>query len=158
MTSRGHRRHQELDLEKLPHYRDELDVLHGDKTCGGCGRAKDRISQDETNSFDYVAAKLEVHVHVRPKYVRRYCKDGVVSPPPPERPIVRGIAGLGVIAQIVVSKFGDHLPLYRQEDAFTRHGLHIARSTQCDWVEAAGELLKPLYDRQKELVLKSPVL
>ena len=158
MTSRGHRRRRELDLEKLPHYRDELDVLPGDKTCGGCGRAKDRIGQDETNIFDYVAAKLEVHVHVRPKYVWRYCKDGVVSPPPPERPIVRGIAGLGVIAQIVVSKFGDHLPLYRQEDVFTRHGLHIAHSTQCDWVEAAGELLKPLYDRQKELVLKSPVL
>ena len=51
-----------------------------------------------------------------------------------------------------------HLPLYRQEDFFTRHGLHIARSTQCDWVKAAAELLRPLYERQKELVLKSPVL
>jgi transposase len=50
------------------------------------------------------------------------------------------------------------LPLYRQEDFFTRHGLHIARSTQCDWVQAAAELLRPLYERQKELLLKSPVL
>ena len=115
-------------------------------------------AQDETKILDYVPPKLEVHVHVRPKYACRYCKDGVVSPPPPERPIARGIAGPGLIAQIVVAKFGDHLPLYRQEDFFTRHGLHIARSTQCDWVKAAAELLRPLYERQKELVLQSPVL
>ena len=74
------------------------------------------------------------------------------------RPIARSIAGPGLIAQIVVAKFGDHLPLYRQEDFFTRHGLHIPRSTLCDWVQAAAELLKPLYQRQKELVLQSPVL
>ena len=82
----------------------------------------------------------------------------MTSPPPPERPIARGIAGPGLIAQIVVAKFGDHLPLYRQEDFFARHGLHIARSTQCDWVQAAAELLRPLYERQKELLLQSPVL
>ncbi len=63
-----------------------------------------------------------------------------------------------MIAQIVIAKFGDHLPLYRQEDFFMRHGLHIARSTQCDWVQAAAELLRPLYQRQKELLLQSPVL
>ncbi len=81
-----------------------------------------------------------------------------MSPPPPVRPIARGIAGPGLIAQILVAKFGDHLPLYRQEDFFTRHGLHIPRSTLCDWVQAAAELLRPLYERQKELVLQSPVL
>jgi transposase len=108
--------------------------------------------------LEYVPAKLEVHVHVRPKYACRYCKDGVASPPLPPRPIARGIAGPGLIAQIVVAKFGDHLPLYRQEDFFTRHGLHIPRSTLCDWVQAAAELVKPLYERQKELVLQSPVL
>jgi hypothetical protein len=74
------------------------------------------------------------------------------------RPIARGIAGPGLIAQILVAKFGDHLPLYRQEDFFTRHGLHIPRSTLCDWVQAAAELLRPLYERQRELVLQSPVL
>ena len=146
------RRLRELDLDKLPHYRHELDVQPGEKTCSCCGRAKDCIGTDETKILDYVPA------HVRPKYACRYCKEGVVSPPPPERPIARGLAGPGLIAQIVVSKFGDHLPLYRQEDFFARHGLHIARSTQCDWVRAAAELLQPLYERQKELVLQSPVL
>ena len=152
------RRRRELDLDKLPHFRHEHDLSEADKQCSGCGRAKDRIGQDESRILEYVPAKLEVHVHVRPKYACRYCKDGVASPPPPERPIARGIAGPGLIAQIVVAKFGDHLPLYRQEDFFTRHGLHIARSTQCDWVQAAAELLRPLYERQKELLLQSPVL
>jgi transposase len=158
VAAHSRRRRRELDLDKLPHYRHELDISPAEKTCGCCGRAKDRIGEDETKILDYVPSKLEVHVHVRPKYACRYCKDGVVSPPPPERPIARGIAGPGLIAQIVISKFGDHQPLYRQEDFFARHGLHIARSTQCDWVKAAAELLRPLYERQKELLLQSPVL
>jgi len=152
------RRRRELDLDKLPHFRHEQDLSEADKQCSGCGRAKDRIGQDESRILEYVPAKLEVHVHVRPKYACRYCKDGVASPPPPERPIARGIAGPGLIAQIVVAKFGDHLPLYRQENFFTRHGLHIPRSTLCDWVQAAAELLRPLYQRQKELALQSSVL
>jgi transposase len=152
------RRRRELDLDKLPHFRHEHDLSEANKQCSGCGRLKDRIGQDESRILEYVPAKLEVHVYVRPKYACRYCKDGVASPPPPERPIARGIAGPGLIAQIVVAKFGDHLPLYRQEDFFTRHGLHIPRSTLCDWVQAAAELLRPLYERQKELLLQSPVL
>ena len=154
----AHRRRRELDLDKLPHFRHEHDLSEADKQCSGCGRAKDRIGQDESRILEYIPAKLEVHVYVRPKYACRYCKDGVSSPPPPVRPIARGIAGPGLIAQIIVGKFGDHLPLYRQEDFFTRHGLHIPRSTLCDWVQAAAELLRPLYQRQKELVLQSPVL
>ena len=154
----GRRRRRELDLDKLPHFRHEQDLREADKQCSGCGRAKDCIGQDESKVLEYVPAKLEVHVYVRPKYACRYCKDGVMSPPPPVRPIARGIAGPGLIAQVIVAKFGDHLPLYRQEDFFTRHGLHIPRSTLCDWVQAAAELLRPLYQRQKELVLQSPVL
>jgi transposase len=152
------RRRRELDLSRLPHHRHELDVSPEEKTCGCCGRTKDRIGEDVTTLLEYVPSKLEVHEHVRPKYACRYCKDGVSSPAPPERPITRGIAGPGLIAQIVVSKFGDHLPLYRQEDIFVRHGLHLARSTLCDWVSAAAELLKPLYQLQLQLTVQSAVL
>jgi transposase len=158
VAAHSRRRRRELDLSELPHCRHELDVSPAEKTCNCCGRAKDRIGEDQTRILDYVPPKLEVHVHVRPKYACRHCQDGVVSPPPPERPIARGIAGLGLIAQILVGKFGDHLPLYRQEDFLARHGLHIARSTRCDWVQADAELLRPLYERQKELLLESPVL
>ena len=108
----GHsrRRRRELDLSNLPHHRHETDLSAAEKVCDCCGRAKDRIGEDITTVLEHVPAKLEVHEHVRPKYACRYCKDGVSSPPPPEKPIARGIAGPGLIAQIVVSKFGDHLP------------------------------------------------
>jgi transposase len=156
----GHtrRRRRELDLSRLPHHRHELDLSPKEKICSCCGRAKDCIGEDVTTILEHVPSKLEVHEHVRPKYACRYCKNGVSSPPPPERPIARGIAGPGLIAQIVVSKFGDHLPLYRQEDIFVRHGLHIARSTMCDWVSAAAKLLKPLYELQRQLALQSAVM
>ena len=156
----GHtrRRRRQLDLSRLPHHRHELDLPEAEKTCNCCGRAKDRIGEDLTKILEYEPSKLEVHEHVRPKYACRYCKDGVSSPPPPPRPIARGIAGAGLISQIVVSKFGDHLPLYRQEDIFVRHGIHLARSTLCDWVAAAAELLKPLYQLQRQLVVQCPVM
>ena len=70
----------------------------------------------------------------------------------------RGIASPGLISQIIVSKFGDHLPLYRLEDIFVRHGVHLSRSTLCDWVTAAADLLKPLYDLQRERVVQAAVL
>jgi transposase len=158
----GHSRRRpcqrELDLSSLPHHRHERDLPDAEKICSGCRRAKDRIGEEVTRVLEYVPSKLEVHEHVRPKYACRYCKDGVSSPPPPERPIARGIAGPGLIAQIVVSKFSDHLPLYRQEDIFVRHGLHLSRSTLCDWVSAAAELFRPLYELQRRLMLQSAVL
>ena len=153
---RSHQR--ELDLSSLPHHRHERDLPDAEKICSGCRRAKDRIGEEVTRVLEYVPSKLEVHEHVRPKYACRYCKDGVSSPPPPERPIARGIAGPGLIAQIVVSKFSDHLPLYRQEDIFVRHGLHLSRSMLCDWVSAAAELFAPLYELQRRLMLQSAVL
>jgi transposase len=158
VTGHSRRRRRELDLSRLPHFRHELDLLDDEKLCQCCQRAKDRIGEDVTTIVEYVPSKLEVHEHVRPKYACRYCKDGVSSPPPPERPIARGIAGPGLIAQIVVGKFGDHLPLYRQEDIFVRHGVHLARSTLCDWVSAAADLLEPLYNLQRKLVLESAVM
>ncbi len=156
----GHtrRRRRELDLSHLPHHRHQLDLSPEEKTCSCCDREMDRIGEDVTRVLEHVPSKLEVHEHIRPKYACRYCKNGVTSPAPPERPIARGIAGPGLIAQIVVSKYGDHLPLYRQEDIFVRHGLHIARSTQCDWISAAADLLRPLFDLQCKLVLQSTVL
>ena len=156
----GHtrRRRRHLDLSHLPHHRHETDLTAEEKICDGCGREKNRIGQDITTVLEHVPSKLEVHQHVRPKYACRYCKDGVASPPPPERPIARSIAGPGLIAQILVNKYGDHLPLYRQEDIFVRHGLHIARSTLCDWVQAAADLLEPLYQLQRKLTIQSSVM
>ncbi len=93
VTGHTRRRRRELDLSRLPHHRHEQDLPPEQKICSGCGRDKDRIGEDVTKILEHVPAKLEVHEHARPKYACRYCKDGVCSPPPPERPIARGIAG-----------------------------------------------------------------
>ncbi len=155
---RPRRRRRELDLSRLPHHRHESELSAAEKICNGCGRQRDRIGEDVTTVVEHVPPRLEVHEYVRGKYACRYCKNGVSSPPPPLRPIARGIAGPGLVAEIIVSKFSDHLPLYRLEDIFVRCGVHFARSTLCDWVAAAADLLEPLYDLQRKLVVRSPVL
>lgn len=152
------RRKRGLDLSLLPQRRVEHDVPEEEKCCQTCGRDKERIGEDESNVVHFRPAKLEVEVHVLPKYACRCGQGGVASPPVPPRPIPRSVAGPGLISFLLVSKFGDHLPLYRLEDIFTRHGLHIPRSTLCDWVGAAAELLWPLAQLQKQLVLASPVM
>jgi transposase len=152
------RRKRKLDLDRLPQRRIEHDLPPEEKQCGTCGREMTKIGTDESLVLNHVPAVLEVEVHVQPKYACSCCKTGVVSPPPPARVLPRSIAGPGLIAEVLVSKFGDHLPLYRQEDIFARHGLHIPRSTLCDWVRGAADLLRPLYDLQKQRVLGADVV
>ena len=119
---------------------------------------KARIGEDEARVLEFIPARFELHIHVLPKYACSHCRDGVVAPETPPRPVSGCIAGAGVLAQVVVSKFAEHLPLYRLEDISTRYGLHLPRSTLCDWVRGVANLLKPLYEFQKELVLKGPVI
>ena len=152
------RRSQQDKLAHLPSRRIELDVPAAGKHCEHCGRDKTRIGEDERRVLHYRPAVLEVEVYVLPKYACSCCQDGVISPPPPERILPRSIAGPGLISELLVSKFGDHLPLYRQEDRFTRLGLNLSRSTLCDWVQGAADLLTPLAERMRSLVLTSEVL
>jgi transposase len=145
-------------LDHLPHNRIEHDIPEAEKTCPCCGGAKHRIGEDLSRELEFIPAKLEVNVHVLPKYACPKCRDGVASPPVPPKPFAGSIAGPGLVAYVLVGKFADHLPLYRLEDILTRHGVHLSRSTLCDWVRNAADLLGPLADLQKTLVLQSPVL
>jgi transposase len=145
-------------LDHLPHHRIEHDLPEAEKTCPCCGGAKHRIGEDLSRELEFTPAKLEVNVHVLPKYACPKCRDGVASPPVPPKPIPKGIAGPGLVAYVLVGKFSDHLPLYRLEDILTRHGVHLSRSTLCDWVRNAADLLGPLAELQKTRVLQSPVL
>ena len=145
-------------LDHLPHNRIEHDLPEAEKTCPCCGGAKHRIGEDLSRELEFTPAKLEVNVHVLPKYACPKCRDGVASPPVPPKPVPGGIAGPGLIAYVLVSKFADHLPLYRLEDILTRHGVHLSRSTLCDWVRNAADLLEPLADLQKTRVLQSAVM
>jgi transposase len=145
-------------LEHLKHNRIEHDLPEAEKTCSCCGGAKHRIGEDLSRELEFTPAKLEVNVHVLPKYACPKCRDGVASPPVPPKPIPGGIAGPGLVAYVLVSKFPDHLPLYRLEDIVIRHGVHLSRSTLCDWVRNAADLLGPLAELQKTLALQSSVL
>ena len=151
------RKRRKIDWDKLRQIRHKHDLSDEEKVCP-CGRTMDCIGEDVTRELEYVPPKLEAHIHVRPKYACRDCKDGVSAAPLPPRPIPGGIAGPGLVTEVVVSKFGDHLPLYRLEDILARYGVHISRSTMCDWVKATAELLRPLYDLQRKLVLQSSVM
>jgi transposase len=152
------RKNREIDWDKLPQIRHEHDLAEEDKICPCCSRQMDRIGEDITRELELQPAKLEAHIHVRPKYACRCCKEGVHAAPLPPRPIPGGIAGPGLISEVIVSKFGDHLPLYRLEDILVRSGVYIARSTLCDWVKFAAELFAPLYELQRKLVLQSTVM
>src|SRR3954447_14748253 len=145
-------------LDHLPHISIEHDLPEAEKTCPCCGGPRQKIGEDESRELEFTPAKLEVKVHVLPKYACPRCRDGVSSPPVPPKPVPGGIAGAGLVSFVVVSKFADHLPLYRLEDILFRHGVSMSRSTLCDWVRNAAGLLGPLADLQRELVLGSDVL
>ena len=153
--SRGSRK---LDFARLPQKRIEHDVPEAEKVCPCCGGQKVRIGEDEARVVNFIPAHLEVDVHILPKYACPHCRDGVVSPEPPPRPISGCIAGPGLLAELLVTKFAEHLPLYRFEDISARYGLYLSRSTLCDWVAKAADLLTPLYALQKGLVLSADIL
>jgi transposase len=145
-------------IDHLPHIRIPHDVPEEEKTCSCCGGPKTCIGEDESRELDFIPARLEVKVHVLPKYACSKCRDGVTSPPVPPKPIPGGIAGAGLVSFVITSKFADHLPLYRLEDILMRYGVFLSRSTLCDWVRNAALLLAPLAELQKTLVLQSPIL
>ena len=97
----------------------------------GCGEMH-RIGEDRTERLDIVPARLRVIVTIRPKYACRRCADGVIQAPAPARIVEGGIPTEALIAQVLVAKYADHLPLYRQSQIFEREGLDLDRSTLAD--------------------------
>jgi transposase len=149
---------RKLDYDRLPQRRIEHDVPEAEKICTHCGEPKARIGEDEARVLHFVPAHFELHVHVLPKYACSSCRDGVTAPQPPPRSLSGCIAGPGLLSELIISKFAEHLPLYRFEDISTRYGLFLSRSTLCDWVGKVAELLRPLYDLQKDLVGQAKVI
>ena len=96
--------------------------------------------------------------HVYPKYACLCCKDGVAASAPVPQPIEKGLPGAGLLSYVIVSKYHDSLPLYRQQDILARQGVEFSRSTLCGWMRESGELLFPLYELLKRRVLASEVL
>lgn len=141
----------------LPRVREEVEVSEEDKTCTICGVEKNRIGEETSEQLEYVPASLFVKVTVRPVMA---CPEEheVTTAPKPSQTIEKSIAGPGLLAQVAVSKYGDHLPLNRQEDIFSRNKVSIPRSTQSDWMRECAELCRPLYELMKQTILDSKVI
>src|SRR5262249_44126277 len=133
------------------------DVPPEERLCD-CGREKARIGEDVTEQLDYQPGKVFVYKHIYPKYACSGCKVGVTSAPSAAGPIAGGLAGPGLLAHVIVNKFTDPLPLYRQQDVFSRHGIFLARSTLCDWLAQCAEGLKPLVELMRKHLLLSPAI
>ena len=121
--------------EHLP--REVVTHLPQGDCCSGCGGALRKFGEDVSEQLEYIPESFKVIRHIRPKFVCSGC-DRVVEAPAPSRPIERGLAGPGLLAHVLVSKFGDHLPLYRQSEIYARQGVEIERSTLAGWVGAAS--------------------
>jgi transposase len=145
-----------LKFDHLPH--EEVVIEPESKICPCCGGALHVIGEDTSRRLDKVPAKIRLIVTRRPKYACRTCTDGVVQAPAPPRLIEGGLPTEALVADVVVSKFADHLPLYRQAQILARHDVRIERSTLAQWVGAATAELEPLYDYLVGELRRSPKL
>jgi transposase len=144
--------------ENLPRRQEVHEVPEAERICPCCGEAMSRIGQEVSEQLDFVPASLYVVEHIRAKYACRSCEGSVVTADKPNQPIEKGLPGPGLLAQVIVSKYGDHLPLYRLEGIFERHGVRLHRSTLCGWMGQSAGLLTPLYDVMAEQVRASKVI
>ena len=126
-------------------------------TCPNCGGQLRKLGEDVTEVLDYVPASLKVIRHVRPKLSCRVCET-IVQMPMPSLPIARGKPGPGLLAHVLVAKYADHLPLYRQSGIYAREGVTLERSTLADWVGRSTALLDPLIEALRKDVLASDIL
>jgi transposase len=130
----------------LPDHLPRESVLHEPSCqCPQCGAAMRKIGEDVSEMLEYVPARFKVIRHVRPKLACTKCET-IVQQPAPSRPIARGMAGPSLLAHVLVSKYADHLPLYRQSQIYEREGVELDRSTLADWVGGASNLVEPLID------------
>ncbi len=134
-----------------------FDLADHERQCPECQMELRHIGEEISEQLEYVPASLHVVQQACQKYA---CPKGctVVTAAKPLAPIEKGLAGPGLLAHVAVSKFGDHLPLHRQEAIFARQGVDLSRQTMCDWMRQCAELVSPLVDLMKERVLSSKVV
>jgi transposase len=144
------RRRQQPKRKPLPDHLPRQEIVHqpehdGACKCPACGGAMARLGEDVTEVLDYIPGRFQVIRHVRPKYACRHC-DAITQAAAPALPTPRGRAAPGLLAHLLVSKYTDHLPLYRQSEIYARDGLDLDRSTLSDWVGQGVWLMQPVFD------------
>jgi transposase len=162
-AARKRRASRDENLDHLPH--EDVVIEPESKACPCCGGELHVIGEDTSKRLDKIPAKVRVIVTRRPKYACRSCEKtgadtvaGVIQAPAPARLIEGGLPTEAMVADVVVSKHADHLPLYRQSQILARHGVKIERSTLAQWVGAAAAELQPLHDRLISQLKASPRL
>jgi transposase len=139
----------------LPEHLPRETVTHQPEcACPECGGALRPLGEDVSEMLEYVPGRFRVIRHVRPKLSCGRCST-IVQSPAPSRPIAKGLAGPGLLAHVLVSKYCDHLPLNRQSQIYAREGVELNRSTLADWVGECSALLKPLVDALSAHVLSA---
>ena len=137
----------------LPGHLPRRDIVHaapGGDACA-CGGRMTPLGESVTEVLEYVPGRFEVIRHVRPKLARQRC-DAITPAPAPALPTPRGKAGPALLAHVLVAKYADHLPLYRQAEIYARDGVDLDRSTMADWVGQVSWLLQPLVDHIRDHV------
>src|ERR1700691_5912927 len=122
------------------------------KTCPDCGGELRKLGEDVSEVLERIPSRFQVIRHVRVKLACARC-DRIVQAAAPSRPIERGMAGAGLLAHVLVSKYSDHLPLYRQSEIYAREGVELDRSTLADWVGGTSRLLAPLVEALRRHVM-----
>lgn len=139
-----------------------LDIPEENKVCPETGKPLKKIGEEVSEKLEYRPGKLIVNVYKRPKYASPDSMAsghvGVITAPMPDHPIEKCKADVGLLSHIIVSKFADHLPLYRQDGIFNREGVTIPRSTQTSWVLQTYEAIRPLGEVLKRAVLERDIL
>jgi transposase len=151
----GHgRRHLPKSLERR---RVVYDLGEQERQCPHCQSELRRIGEEFSEKLEYVPASLYVIEEVCQKYA---CAKGctAVTAEEPMATIEKGLPGPGLLAHVAISKYGDHLPLHRQEWIYQRQGVKVSRKTMCDWMRQCAQLISPLFDRMKQRVLSSKVM
>jgi len=139
----------------LKRERIEHDLAESEKHCAACEQDLRPIGEESSERYEYTPAQLTVIEDVCKKYA---CACTVKTATKPPQPIEKSTAGASLLAQVIVAKCVDHLPLHRQEKIFERHGVEISRKTMGGWVAQCADLLQPLYRSSKEVLFQSKVI
>lgn len=166
VTRRVKRRHKH-GRQQLPEHLERIEIEHDlspeEKACPACGGERSKIGAEVSEQLEYFPANFKVLKHIRHKYACTKCDAEGETPniavaEKPPQPIDRGLPGPSLLAYVVTSKLGDHLPLYRLERIFARQEVHVARSTMCAWMMASGELVRRLVSLMAARVKQSRVV
>ena len=144
--------------EHLPREQKLYEPPVAERDCPACGQTRQEIGRETSEQLEYIPAQLKVIEHIRVKYACQSCQEHAALAAKPPQPVEKGLPGPGLLATMVLEKFGDPLPLYREEDRFARQVVIIRRSTLCDWMAAAADLIEPLYLRLCFHILLSRII